>query len=198
MLQTLIKLERWSDALDFCDRALHVDGTCVKALSRRASAFVNLAGKCLAASINATATAAAAAADTVTAAPTAAATAAYTVAESTRVVSPSTIGIEVGESKGDTTGVSASTSSLLNRASREAVGVGGGGAETAADDEDDGDGGTDQALYGRFGGRQGLLALALVDLEAAVQADPESEDVRRQRDALKTEIDEEKVIVPGH
>ncbi|CAN0534722.1 unnamed protein product, partial [Ectocarpus sp. 12 AP-2014] len=36
--QTLIKLERWLDAVEFCDRALHVDGNCVKAFSRRASA----------------------------------------------------------------------------------------------------------------------------------------------------------------
>lgn len=42
--QTLIKLERWTDAVEFCDRALHVDGNCVKALSRRASALVELAG----------------------------------------------------------------------------------------------------------------------------------------------------------
>lgn len=39
-----MKLERWTDAVEFCDRAIHVDGHCVKALSRRASALVKLAG----------------------------------------------------------------------------------------------------------------------------------------------------------
>ncbi|CAN0262656.1 unnamed protein product, partial [Hapterophycus canaliculatus] len=44
--QTLLKLERWLDAVEFCDRALHVDEKCIKALSRRAAAFVKLAGEC--------------------------------------------------------------------------------------------------------------------------------------------------------
>ena len=181
MLQTLIKLERWSDALDFCDRALHVDGLCVKALSRRATIFINLAGQCLASSSHATATATA------------------TAAAATCASLPGRIGVEVGESKGDATGISAGMSSVLNTENREAVGTAGDeGEKTGDNDNDNDDGGADQALYDRFGGREGLLALALVDLETAVGAEPESEDVRRQRDALKTEIDEEKVTVAAH
>lgn len=41
-IQTLIKLGRWMDAIEFCDRALHVDPGYVKALSRRATAFLAL------------------------------------------------------------------------------------------------------------------------------------------------------------
>lgn len=38
------------------------------------------------------------------------------------------------------------------------------------------------------------MKLALVDLEKAVEMDPASEDVRHQRDYLKREMEEEKVV----
>ena len=185
MMQTLIKLERWSDALDFCDRALHIDGTCVKALSRRASTFVQLAAQaqCLTASLGATPAAAAAV------------TATEITATATSVSSPGSIGVAVGEVKLDNaSGVSTEMCSTTSGKTKGVVGVTGGGGEHNGDDGG-GEGGL-QALYNRFGGREGLLALALADLDRAVETDPESEDVRRQRDALRTEINEEKVI--GH
>jgi tetratricopeptide (TPR) repeat protein len=37
-----IKLEQWDDAIEFCDRCLHVDDTFVKAYSRRATARIAL------------------------------------------------------------------------------------------------------------------------------------------------------------
>lgn len=49
----------------------------------------------------------------------------------------------------------------------------------------------------RYGGREELMKLALSDLEKAVEVDPEGEDVRRQRDHLKREIEEEKVMDHG-
>ncbi|CAN0384762.1 unnamed protein product, partial [Ectocarpus sp. 8 AP-2014] len=60
-----------------------------------------------------------------------------------------------------------------------------GDAETSGRDEE-------HAFRVRFGGREGLMALALLDLHAAVEADPDSEDIRRQRDTLSKEIEEEK------
>lgn len=49
------------------------------------------------------------------------------------------------------------------------------------------------ALRRQYGGREGLMSLALADLEKAVEIDSEGEDVQRQRDCLRKEIDEESV-----
>jgi len=40
IIQAQVKLKNYEDALEFCDRALHVDRDNVKALSRRAHVFV--------------------------------------------------------------------------------------------------------------------------------------------------------------
>lgn len=52
--------------------------------------------------------------------------------------------------------------------------------------------GTD-AFHVRYGGREGMVALALVDLDTAVGIDPASGDLRRQRDNLSRQIEEERV-----
>ena len=36
------KMKEWSDALEFCNRAIYLESTCVKALSRRATCYVEL------------------------------------------------------------------------------------------------------------------------------------------------------------
>lgn len=51
-----------------------------------------------------------------------------------------------------------------------------------------------ELLWERYGGRDVLKELALSDLEKAMKIDPEGEDIRRQRDQLKREIEEEKVM----
>ena len=143
--------------MEFCDRALHVDRKCVKALSRRASAFVKLAGECPAPLEGVANTAA-------------------DVAEA----APTPTEIEVG------TGGSVDVSSLT--AAESANGSASTGAEGIGQQ-----GQTRDRWCERCGGRDGLMALALLDLEAAVEADPAGEDIRRQRDALSQEIQEEKV-----
>lgn len=45
----------------------------------------------------------------------------------------------------------------------------------------------------RYGGREGVMALALKDLDTAVGIDPTSEDVGRQRENLSRQIEEERV-----
>lgn len=52
--------------------------------------------------------------------------------------------------------------------------------------------GTD-AFHARYGGRERMVALALVDLDTAVGINPASEDLRRQRDNLSRQIEEERV-----
>lgn len=157
--QTLLKLERWLDAAEFCDRALHVDRKCVKALSRRASAFAKLAGECPA-SLEGVANTAA---DVAGAAPT-----------------PTEIEVGTGGL------VDVSSPTVAENAKNGSV---------SADAEGTSQEGEENHAHWceRHGGRDGLMALALLDLEAAVEADPDGEDVRRQRDALSQEIEEEKV-----
>ncbi len=138
--------------MEFCDRALHVDGKCVKAFSRRASAFVRLAVEC-SVSLEAT-TALASAADENAGS--------STVADSTN-------------DEGKTIQGRADVSADLALEETEA------GA------------GESRICHERFGGREGLMALALLDLDAAVELVPDGEDVKRQRDALRQEIDEAKV-----
>lgn len=157
--QTLIKLEKWLDAVEFCDRALHVDEKCVKALSRRASAFVKLAAECLASLVDVNTTAVEA--------------------------KPTSTGIECA--RGGSGGSVDVNSLTAAENANEAVSVTEGGARGTGQEEGK------RAHYERFGGRGGLMALALLDLDAAVKADPDSEDIRRQRDSLSQEIEEEKV-----
>ncbi|CBN78096.1 conserved unknown protein [Ectocarpus siliculosus] len=163
--QTLIKLERWLDVVEFCDRALHVDGTCVKAFSRRASAFVKLAEDSTTSGVDAAA------------APSPVSPPADAV-DST--VTQTEVLIEGG------TSVSIDVSDLAPAENeKETVSGQEGDAETSGRGEE-------QAFRVRFGGREGLMALALLDLHAAVAADPDSEDIGRQRDSLSKEIEEEK------
>lgn len=169
LLQTLIKLERWLDAVEFCDRALHVNGKCVKALSRRASAFVKLAE------------------DSTTSGVAPAAAAPATVSPRSDAANDTESQAEVVIKGG--TSVSIDVSDLATTANdKEAV------SGTEVDGETSGRG-EEHAFRVRFGGREGLMALALLDLHAAVEADPDSEDIRRQRDGLSKEIEEEKVRV---
>ncbi|CAN0064567.1 unnamed protein product, partial [Ectocarpus sp. 4 AP-2014] len=162
--QTLIKLERWLDAVEFCDRALHVDGKCVKAFSRRASAFVKLA-------------------EDSTTSGVAAAAAPATISPPSDAVDGTVTQTEV-VIKGCTS-VSIDVSDLpLVEDETEAV------SGTEGDGESSGRG-EEHVFRVRFGGREGLMAIALLDLHAAVEADPDSEDIRRQRDSLSKEIEEE-------
>lgn len=162
--QTLIKLERWLDAVEFCDRALHVDGKCVKALSRRASAFVKLAGEhpVSLAGVNNT--------NAIAVKPTTAS---------------STGGCSVGVASLTAAGDANANANANKSEKASAGGEGCAGGEGQEEEKID--------RCERFGGRDGLMALALLDLDAAVEADPEGEDVRRQRDSLSQEIEEEKV-----
>ena len=166
--QTLIKLERWVDAVEFCDRALHIDGECVKALSRRASAFVNLAGE---------------------------------LAPPEGHASPSAgIPLVPGPSCGDGTIFSVVIDGT--RVSNKA-----GSAElnghiyestrppTPQKRGDWGDDGIEEYMFHDLsGGREGLMALALADLNKAVDVDREGvEDLQRQRQTLTRKIKEELV-----
>lgn len=159
--QTLIKLERWPDAVEFCDRALHVDGKCVKALSRRASTFVKLAGE----------------------------RNASLVEVNTDAVAGRPASNEIEVVRGGSGGsVDVSSPTAANNANK------------TISETENGERGTDHegercAHFEHCGGRGGLMALALLDLNAAVEADPEGEDVRRQRDSLRQEIEEEKVCL---
>lgn len=55
---------------------------------------------------------------------------------------------------------------------------------------------TTEAFYERYGGVD-LKALALEDLERAVDVDPAQDEVRRQRDGLRREIEEARVSLPS-
>lgn len=181
--QTLIKLERWLDAVEFCDRALHVDGKCVKALSRRASAFVKLAGECPASSsfVGAVDTTAVAAKPMPTPTPT-----------PTPPPTPTSTEIEVVKGgAGSGCSVDVSSPTVTAEISNESVSATGAAGETGQ--EEGGEKTSVHHVCERYESRNGLMALALLDLEAAVEADPDGEDVRRQRDALSQEIEEEKV-----
>lgn len=169
LVQTLIKLERWPDAVEFCDRALHVDEKCVKALSRRASAFVKLAGGCRPASLSADVH-------------TAVVEAAPTTAEA------EVVNADGGGTTGDSVDVGGLTAS---ENANETISAADGGSARGTTGQ--GQGGETRDRYGHYGGRDGLLALALQDLNAAAEADPGGEDVGRQRDSLRREIEEEKV-----
>lgn len=162
-MQTLIKLERWSDAEEFCDRALHVDDKCVKALSRRATVLLRLAGECTGLAGVATC-------------PEAAAPSASW---------SSALEKETREIENDTSASSA-TDGMAEGCSKEVV-------SRTVNGDGEGDRKT-TSPHERFGGREGLMALALRDLNTAVGIDPIDEDVRRQRDAIRKEIEEEKVI----
>eukprot|EP00752_Nemacystus_decipiens_P002264 g2145.t1 len=94
---------------------------------------------------------------------------------------PIPIEVEVEVGSGGSVDVSSPTAAENANGS---VSPGGDGGEPERDDR--------ARLRKRYGGRDGLMALALLDLEAAVEADPDGEDVRRQRDALRQEIEEEK------
>lgn len=209
LLQALIKLERWLDAVEFCNRALHVDGKFVKALSRRASAFVRLAGEC-SASVHATTGASTCAASTTTT--NAAAVAAATTRSSRlgdsaddeveMVVEGGNTGdgVEVIDRGGSTNDVievvkggsgdliDISSSTIKEDVGETIVGTRRGGEGRTAGEEAE-----ENAFHESFGGRVGLLAQALLDLNTAVEVDPDGEDVRRQRDLLSQEIEEEKV-----
>lgn len=167
-LQTLIKLERWLDAVEFCNRALHVDGKCVKALSRRASAFVKVAGE-RSASVD----------DTTGAAATT--TTAAAAMRSSTLAGSSIDEVEVVKG-GSSDSIDISSSTTTENVNETIPGTTG---------EEEGE----HAFHKCFGGREGLRAQALLDLDAAVEVDPDGEDVRRQRDALRQEIEEEKVRI---
>lgn len=162
-VQTLIKLERWLDAVEFCDRALHVDGKCVKAFSRRASAFVRLAVECSGSS-EATAAPASAAVDS---------------AEFSTVADRTNEGGAATRGRANITAGDDHIDKALGEAEAGATGTAQAGRKCAS--------------HERFGGTEGLMALALLDLDAAVEVDPNGDDIRRQRDALRQEIDEAKV-----
>ncbi|CAN0135886.1 unnamed protein product, partial [Scytosiphon promiscuus] len=175
--QTMLKLERWLDAVEFCDRALHVDGKCVKALSRRAAAFVKLAGKYSSnsfVSVNASAT-------TRTAAATATGSPRYHL---------------VGRPDGHPAAlINDESYSGGDRKALATTGTGGkreSGAGNRIDRREPGEFMGEDVLHASYGGREGLMASALHDLDAAVNVDVDNGDIRRQRDNLKKEIDEEK------
>lgn len=168
LLQTLIKLERWLDAVEFCDRALHVDGKCVKAFSRRASAFVKLA-------------------EDSTTSGVAAAAAPSSVSPPADAVDSTVTQTEVVIKGGTSVSIDVSDVAPVEN-EKETVS----GKEVDAETSGRGE---EHAFRVRFGGREGLMALALLDLQAAVEADPDGEDIRRQRDSLSKEIEEEKVRV---
>lgn len=150
--------------MEFCDRALHVDDKCVKALSRRASAFVKLSGIC-----------------SEVEAVTAAAVAASLSTFSSRGSNNETGVVEDGARGSTSTGVTDDACDIEKVLATED----GGG------NNDGGEG----AFYERFGGRDGLMALGLVDLDTAAEIDPDGEDIKRQRDGLAREIEEEKVRI---
>lgn len=164
ILQALIKLGRWSEAAEFCDRALHVDDKSVKALSRRALVFTKLAGEYpTLTEINHGAAAVA--------------------------TPPSSLRENVkgaGVIAGDTVILDKS----IERVPREED-----EALTSAAENSGNVNRIRSAFHKRFGGKEGLLALALVDLNAAVDIDHTGEDIRRQRDTLRTDINEAKVFL---
>lgn len=188
LLQTLIKLERWLDAVEFCNRALHVDGKCVKALSRRASAFVKLAGEC-SASVHATTGAATCAATTTASGASTTTTGSPRLAHSVSdevevVVKGGSTNDEIEVVRGGTgDSIDISSSTTTENVDETVAGARGG----------EGEGEEKHAFHKSFVVRKELLAQALLDLNAAVDVDPNGGDIRRQRDDLSQEVEEEKV-----
>lgn len=166
--------------MEFCDRALHVDGKCIKALSRRATAFVKLAGECSSnsfASVNATK--------------------ATTTATTTTAGVPGCHEVDRSDGKAgalanDTLTTTVETSVLTTTAKDSGTISGSGNCRGVIKP---GGGAGEDTFDACVGGRKELMALALQDLDTAVEVDADGEDIRRQRDNLKKEIDEEKVLV---
>lgn len=136
----------------------------MKALSRRASAFVNLAGDYLAPN----------------------GVAPCTVAPRPSSFPSSETNYTVADNGGrDDPGKKDSITTNENTDNGETETVGQG--EKCIESE--------EIFHDLSGDREGLMALALEDLDRAVGIDPKGEDVRRQRDSLSREMEEEKVCI---
>lgn len=161
-MQTLLKLERWVDAIEFCDRALQVDSSCVKAMSRRASAFVELAGKLP-----------------------------PFREESYSDTGSSSVSSHQSRSNGKISQVSNQTGDNDPRENHDGCDEGeiGNSKDERRDHVS-----VEYEFHDLRGGRAGLLALALEDLDKAVEVDRGvSEDLQQQRDDLRKQIEEETV-----
>lgn len=152
-----------------------MDGKCVKALSRRAASFVKLAGKY---SCNSVASVKATTMTTAAAATAAGMPRRHKVGRSTS---------ENGALVKDDSTTAVVATIVEDNGTVPGLGDGSNCRQTGVDAGED-------AFQARFGGRKGILALALHDLDAAVNIDADCEDIRRQRDNLKKEIEEEEVL----
>lgn len=144
--------------MEFCDRALHVDRKFVKALSRRASAFVLLARR--------------------------------SCRLKKRWIAAAN---ESGERGEEHTLVSFPDACTAEDGGVRVENDGGG----RASGDEIGGRKIEDTFCKRYGGKNALLALALADLNTAVAIEAGVEDVRRQRDTLAKEIEEEQVRGKG-
>lgn len=163
--QTLIKLERWVEAVEFCNRALHINPNSVKALCRRASAFIKLAAESTTGSV------------------------AGNVDPST------TTGVTLKEDLTHENNASDGRSGSVDCETEAGTGIelDLDTPATSGEESPGGRNVVNMEFCQRHGGSERLRALALEDLTSAVKIDPVAEDVRHQRDDLGREIEEARV-----